>query len=247
MSLRIGIDLDGVLADMQTALRREAEALFGPRSPARDPQADVQAEQIAEAAREALEEGEAGADAGEEEEAAPPEPQPLTMRQQRKLWKHVARIDGFWEGLEEIERGTVARFAALATERRWNVIFLTQRPETAGDTAQRQTQRWLERHGFPLPSVFVVPGTARGRVADALDLDIVIDDRPSNCLEIAVDSRARAVLVWRDRSGPVPPNVTQLGILVVDSLTQCLDVLAEARSAGTRKGIVERLKGLLAF
>src|SRR5690242_8027211 len=137
MSLRIGIDLDGVLADMQSALLREAEALFGPRSPARDPQAEVQAEQIAEAAREALEDGEAEAEGTEEGEAAPPEPQPLTMRQQRKLWKHVARIDGFWEALEEIEPGAVARLAALATERRWNVIFLTQRPETAGETAQR--------------------------------------------------------------------------------------------------------------
>jgi hypothetical protein len=243
MSLRIGFDLDGVLADKQSALVREAETLFGPRDRPPDPQTEAAAEDIAETASEAADEGEAPTDAAGESEL--PDRQPLTARQQRKLWKHVARIDGFWEGLTEIEPGAVARLAALAAEHRWNVIFLTQRPETAGHTAQRQTQHWLERHGFSYPSVFIVPGSARGRVADALSLDIVVEFRPWNCLELAVDSWARPVLVWRDRAAPVPPNITQLGIVVADSVTQCLDVLSEARGAGARRGILERLKGML--
>jgi hypothetical protein len=243
MSLRIGFDLDGVLADMQTALLREAETLFGPHDRSPDPQTEANAEDVAEAAAEAADEVEAPADSAGEAEL--PGRSPLTARQHRKLWKHVARIDGFWEDLTEIEPGAVARLAALATLHRWNVIFLTQRPETAGHTAQRQTQHWLERHGFVLPSVFIVPGSARGRVADALALDIVVDDRPSNCVEIAVDSRARPVLVWRDRTGPVPPNVTQLGIVVVDSVMQCLETIAAApRGTDGRKGMLGRLKGL---
>ena len=38
------------------------------------------------------------------------------------------------------------------------IIFLTKRPESAGATAQVQTQRWLQSKGFALPSVFVVQG-----------------------------------------------------------------------------------------
>jgi len=70
------------------------------------------------------------------------------------------------------------------------------RVRSAGRTLQRQSQRWLEKLGFPLPSVFTVRGS-RGRVAQALDLDVVIDDRPDNCLDVALESSAAAILLWR--------------------------------------------------
>ncbi|MDE3156995.1 MAG: hypothetical protein KGN76_17985 [Acidobacteriota bacterium] len=238
MSLRIAFDLDGVLADMQSALRREAETLFGsrPRVPEARPAPEGEDETVAEEP--------------EGRVAAETEPSVqrllLTARQRRRLWAHVEAIDGFWESLGELEPGSVSRLATIALERRWEVIFLTQRPETAGATAQVQSQRWLERHGFPLPSVFVVMGS-RGRIAEALDLDLVVDDRAENCLEVAVDSRARPVLVWRDRSGPVPPDVTQLGVVVVDSVRQCLDSLQALPRAESRRSLFDRLKGLFSI
>ena len=115
----------------------------------------------------------------------------MTARQQRRLWRHVETIENFWETLTEIEPGAVARLAAVATERKWEVLFLTKRPASAGATSQMQTQRWLEAKGFALPSVYVVQGS-RGRIAAALGLDFVVDDRPENCLDIVVDSKARA-------------------------------------------------------
>src|SRR5262245_42892783 len=66
----------------------------------------------------------------------------MTGRQQRKLWRHVEDIENFWETLQELEPGLIRRLAATARERRWEVIFLTKRPETAGATAPPQTQRW---------------------------------------------------------------------------------------------------------
>ena len=110
-----------------------------------------------------------------------------SSRQQRRLWRHVETIENFWETLQELEPGVIQQLAAQARDRRWEIIFLTKRPETAGSTAQVQTQRWLESKGFTLPSVFVVQGS-RGRIASALNLDIVIDDRPENCLDVVVDS-----------------------------------------------------------
>src|SRR5206468_6136381 len=110
----------------------------------------------------------------------------------------------------ELEPGAIARLAALAVERRWEIIFLTKRPRSAGATAQVQTQRWLEAKGFTLPSVFVVQGS-RGRIASALALDVVVDDRPENCLDVVVDSSARAILVWRSATEPVPSSAQRLG------------------------------------
>jgi hypothetical protein len=235
MSLRIAFDLDGVLADMQSALKREAEALFGRRGT--DVRAAAEADETPSA-----EDAEGSGDPAED--APPVERIPLTARQRRRLWQHVGGLDAFWESLEELEPGSVSRLAALANDRRWEIIFLTQRPETAGATAQVQTQRWLERRGFALPSVYVV-SRSRGRIADALDLDLVVDDRPENCLDVAVDSKARAVFVWRDRTGPVPPNVAQLGIVVVDSVMQCLDALATVPRRENRRTLFGKLKGLI--
>src|SRR5581483_9414039 len=116
------------------------------------------------------------------------------------------------------------RLAAIAVDHQWEIIFLTRRPPCAGRSAQVQSQRWLEARGFPRPSVFVVQGS-RGKIAAALDLDVVIDDRPENCLDVAVDSQARPILIWRARDKPLPVAARRLGIGVVPTVGECLDIL----------------------
>jgi hypothetical protein len=138
----------------------------------------------------------------------------------------VETVENFWQDLQEIEPGSIARLAAIAAERRWEIIFLTKRPATAGATAQVQSQKWLEAKGFLLPSVFVVQGN-RGRIARALDLDIVVDDRPENCLDVVTDSKARAVLVWREKQQGLPTAARRLGIGVVESMSECLSILVQ--------------------
>jgi hypothetical protein len=239
MALRIAFDMDGVLADMESELVFHAESLFGSavRAPAAAPP-DVPLPAPTDAA------------AAPSAEAAEPETPAvtklrLTARQQRLLWRHVGSIENFWGGLKEIEPGSVTKLATLAAERRWEVIFLTKRPPTAGATSQLQTQRWLEAHGFPLPSVFVVQGS-RGKIAAALGLDFVIDDRPENCLDVVVDSKARAILVWRDDTNKVPATANRLGIGVVSSVGACLNILAEADAPeANRPGVMERVLRLL--
>jgi len=169
----------------------------------------------------------------------------MTPRQQRRLWKHVESIENFWQTLQETEPGIVAKLHDLATERRWEIIFLTKRPQSAGAITQLQSQRWLEAKGYALPAVYVVQ-KSRGRIADALGLDIVIDDRPENCLDVVTDSKARAILVWRDRDKQVPGAARRLGIGVVASVRDCLDVLVEIE--GERKGVpgvMERVRRML--
>ena len=127
------------------------------------------------------------------------------------------------------------------------LIFLTKRPESAGATVQIQTQRWLQAQGFPLTSVFVVHGS-RGRVADALNLDFVIDDRPENCLDVVIDSTARAILVWREDESQLPAGARRLGVGVVRSTAESFEVLIAADAPARESvGLVERLRRRLGF
>jgi len=238
--LRIAFDLDGVLADMEGELARHAEALFGERAvrPREEPAAGERTAPVDDAP--------AAGDAAPADDGTPvPVSLNINARQTRRLWDHVQGIENFWETLAEIEPGTIARLAAVASERRWEVIFLTKRPRSAGSTAQVQTQRWLESKGFTLPSVFVVQGS-RGRIAAALALDVVVDDRPENCLDVVVDSTARAILVWRSATEQVPSASQRLGIGVVKSVAECLDVLAEVdRPTREQPGLMSRVKRAL--
>lgn len=227
MPLRVAFDLDGTIADMHAGLRKEAERLFGDAAVSKVVQKEVQA------------------DAAENE----PESKQvmaelhLTARQQAQLWDHVRTVENFWSSLPEIEPGIVARIAHIASVRRWEILFLTTRPAVAGETTQLQTQRWLEAHGFPLPSVFVVQ-RSRGKIADALHLDALVDDRPENCLDVAVESKAKPVLIWQGDPKLIPPGAKRLGVRVVASITEALAVLESLDDVQKDSPVVRSIKKL---
>lgn len=230
MSLRLAFDLDGVFADLGAHLGA----------------ADVG--EIAERSTET-----AGSDSPQETarggsgSVAAPFDTAHLKGASRRVWSRLSAIENFWETLDEIEDGAVERLATLARERRWDVIFVTSRPDSAGDSVQVQSQRWLEGKGYRLPSVFVTRGS-RGKIASALSLDLVVDDNPENCLDIAMESDARAILVWRGTTEVVPASARRLGIGSVTSVAECLSVLAEAdrvkRGGGRFFDSFRRLLGL---
>lgn len=230
MSLRIGFDIDGVLADMESALVQEAEKLFGPSvtsqksdrpSSEHASMGDIVPAEIVDNAplRQELQ---------------------LTAKQRRQLWQHVQATENFWESLVETEFGIVARLADLAAHRNWEIIFLTRRPATAGAPAQIQTQRWLAANGYRLPSVYVVT-SSRGRIAAALTLDLVVDDTPENCVDVATDSRARCIAILRNLE-EAPRVFSRMGIHVAKSTDECLNLLVDIHaSLEHRPGAVERV------
>ena len=237
---------------MESELVRQAEILFGEvmtrrlQERAADPEhaTAAVAKNAGDQSTGAAVDGQSGAEAPEDR--SPLLKLNMTSRQQRKLWRHVETIENFWETLAELEPGVIKRLAGLAAARRWEVIFLTKRPQTAGSTAQIQTQHWLRSKGFPLPSVFVVQGS-RGRIAAGLDLHIVVDDRPENCLDVVVDSKALAILVWREDEKRMPGGTRRLGIGVVKTTAECLDILAEVDTMATPElpGVMDRVRRLL--
>jgi len=225
MSLRVAFDLDGTLADMHVVLRKEAERLFA------ETELSASIDQP----------GTVPGSKDEPESVQVMTELHLTGRQQTQLWEHVRTIDNFWTGLPEMEPGIVGRIARAMAARRWEVIFLTTRPLVAGETVQIQSQRWLEAHGFPLPSVFVVK-RSRGSIAQALELDAVVDDRPENCLDVAIDSKAKPILIWPGEAEGVPPGTKRLGVRVVSSISEALDVLIKLDDMKNEPAMVRSIR-----
>ena len=197
--LRLGFDLDGVVADFRTAFLDAAAKLLGRAAIQRQssPMPDLDAVSPADA---------------------------------KRVWKAICDTPNWWLGLAPYEPAQIARLYQLSRRFRWEVSFLTTRIPTAGDSVQFQSQAWLEAYGFYMPAVVTVPGS-RGEIANALRLDLVVDDQLLNCLEVVSASQAKAVLILQmgNKSGDqtFEQRATERGIGVVYRLEEVIEVLLQ--------------------
>jgi hypothetical protein len=203
--LRLGIDVDGVVADFRTAFRAIAERELG-----------IAPDDI-------------------EKELSKPEVE--------RLWRNVSAASNWWLDVPAYEPDQIERLYAQVRRARWEVFFMTSRPPSAGDSVQLQTQVWLERYGFYLPSVLTTPSGARGELARALRLDLALDDRLVNCLEVISASNAKALMILRAPSDPRAGETAEArGIGVVPTLGQALDAVERLDELlSTRRGRLVRL------
>jgi len=190
MALRLGIDIDGVLADFRTAFRDAARACL---------QREVQLDATDDKA-------------------------PLAHSDIDRVWNHIARSPNWWMGVPAYEPAQIAELYKLSRSGQWEVCFLTKRPASGGDAVQFQTQWWLEQQGFYLPAVMTVPGS-RGEVANALRLDLAIDDQFVNCAEIIGAGPTKALLMLRDPNPTLRQHAIDRGVGVVSSLADTLPIL----------------------
>ena len=233
MPLRIGFDMDGVLADFATAFHEVELRLFGPGTPISPGQPEKEEEHQSE--KDAADETRTRIAASREQ-----------RRRRDLIWRSIQSTPDFWATLREIEPGSVKRIHELMLRHRWEVFFITQRPATQGDTVQRQTQRWLVEQGFDLPSVLVIGGS-RGAAAGALRLDYHVDDSAQNCIDVISDSRAKPLLIVDDEHDDIIAAARKLGIGVVPGITACLDVLNQATLAQTQPSLLGKIAALVGW
>jgi hypothetical protein len=229
MTVRIAFDMDGVLANFAAVFREVETRLFGTASTiaAEDPE-DEAAHEEAQAAR-----------------TANGSTTPREVRRRRDaVWNAIHNTRDFWTTLPPLDPHAVRRIHEMMLRHRWEVFFITQRPATQGQTVQRQTQQWLSQQGFDLPSVLVIGGS-RGAAAAALRLDYHVDDSPQNCLDVAVESRARALLIVPEADAVTENSAKRLRIGVARSIRQALDELQQKASESPSAGILSRLSQLV--
>ena len=208
--LRVGFDLDGVVADFRTAFL------------------DVAAKVL-------------GRDAIQRPSSPMPDFDAVSAADSKRVWKVITETPNWWVGLAPYEPKEIARLYQLARRYRWEVSFLTSRIPTAGDAVQFQSQAWLESWGFYMPAVVTVPGS-RGEVANALRLDMVIDDQFLNCLEVISGSQSKAMLILRMGDADLEKQAVDRGIGVVHSLGDVIEVLLQLHDILPQKrGVVLRL------
>jgi hypothetical protein len=228
MPTRVGFDVDGVVADFAGAYREIEARLFGDR-PGRPDEPE-------------REEREQASAAGSADSQAPKE-----LRRRRDLiWREIQNTPNFWLTLHPIEEDCIRRIHELMLQHAWEVFFITQRPSTAGATVQRQTQQWLVRQGFDLPSVLLISGS-RGGAAAALGLTYYVDDNPQNCLDIRTGSSARPLLIAPGDDQDAAASARKLGIGVAPSLSASLDILEKASAAQSQPDLLERLAALVGW
>jgi len=196
MSIRVGFDVDGVLANFNKTFRETAAKIEG-----------------------------TGA-----HDRSDPAARALAADAMKRVWDHISRTPQWWLQLEPYEQDEIERIYRTSRARRWEVYFMTTRPSSAGETTQFQTQWWLETHGFPLPSVLTVPGS-RGDAANALKLDIAVDDRLTNCVDIIAASRSKAILLLRRDDQTVRDQALARGIGVVNTLATAIDAIEQFEEA----------------
>src|SRR5687768_1592874 len=208
--LRVGFDLDGVVADFRTAFLDAAATLLG-KEAIRRPSAPL------------------------------PDFDAVSAADAKRVWRVITETPNWWLGLAPYEPAQIARLYQLARRYRWEVSFLTSRIPTAGDSVQFQSQAWLEAHGFYMPAVVTVPGS-RGEVANALRLDVVIDDQFLNCLEVVGGSQTKAMLILRMGDPALERQATDRGIGIVHRLDEVIEVLLQLHEVLPQKrGVVMRL------
>jgi len=222
--------MDGVLAEFSRAYYAIEDQLFG-KADAHTRANDPEDERTEEAGQQAEQ-------TEDEKRTAQPALAKELQRRRDAVWQTIRNTPDFWLSLEPTDPKAVPRIHELMLQRRWEVFFITQRPATVGETVQRQTQRWLVKHGFDMPCVLVVPG-ARGAAAAALSLDYHVDDSTKNCIDVKSESKAKPILIVEADDKETLATVRGLGIETVISIAQALDVLEDARA--NQPGIIERL------
>ena len=233
MPLRIGFDMDGVLADFSGAFREHEIRLFGPPAGA----GTTRARRHVTGDPEKEEERQAAAEAKSRRD---------TRGREDAVWEAIESIPDFWTTLRPLDARAVRRIHELMLRHRWEVFFITQRPFTEGETVQRQTQRWLVAQGFDLPSVLVLHGS-RGAAAAALRLDYHVDDRPQNCIDVSADSEAKTILIVPESNHTAIASARKLGIGVAHRISDALDILDQATLAQTNPSLFQRIAKMVGW
>jgi hypothetical protein len=224
MSLRLGFDMDGVLADFAAAYHAIELRLYGREKPAR------------------VERPEDVPDSAEGDSKT----QPHWRRRRDAVWAAIRETPDFWAALAPIDPAAVRRIHEMTLRHRWETFFITQRPATQGATVQRQTQRWLVQQGFDLPSVLVINGP-RGAAANALSLDYHVDDSPANCVDVKAESSARSILIVEDDDLVGIASARRLGIGTAKGIGAALDILEQASAAHAKPALLKTLAHLVGW
>lgn len=149
-----------------------------------------------------------------------PESYGYTENEMRAVWKSIALDKTFWTSLSRYEDVTPAFrewLHVLEGDDSQDVYFITQRP---GATAKAQTEEWLSRWLELENTPTVLVTGEKGLCAKALGLTHYLDDKTENLMDVLSTSPMtktfRKIRTW---------NVEVPGAIALNTLSQFQDLL----------------------
>ena len=191
MALRLGIDIDGVLADFRNAFRDTARECL---------RREVVSDALSENS--------------------------LSHIDIDRVWNHIARRPNWWMTLRAYEPDEIAKLYALCALAQVGSLF----PDEASSECRRRgavpDAMVAGAAGVLSAAVITVPGS-RGDLANALRLDLAIDDQFVNCAEIIGAGPTKALLMLRDPNPAMQQHAIDRGVGVVSTLAETLPILQQ--------------------
>lgn len=205
---RLGIDIDGVLADFNAAYRRKLIQASG-----RDLIPDPFEPPCWDYA------GHYG----------------YTPDEDQKAWKLIREDGLFWQYLQPLPgAATFLDWAWRLHQDNWThgrsheVYFLTTRP---GLQAKRQSENWLARYGMnSTPATVLIARGNKGELAKALGLTHFVDDRPENVYDVLDVHFGCQTYMRRAKYNEIEQDaVVRKGGKLVESITEFMHELEKQR------------------
>jgi 5'(3')-deoxyribonucleotidase len=167
--MKIGIDMDDVCADFQTSYVTLLNKLYG-KPPLGTAPIDWEGSNLQ-----------------------------LTPEETTQSWIEVAKVKNFWSSLKPLpsfDLETMLLLTKLVALH--DVFFVTNRFDTPGASPLKQTKYWLYLHAsIQAPNVLIAKD--KGPMASVLQLDVFIDDRPKNLIDVLA-ARPNAKIYLADSS-----------------------------------------------
>lgn len=178
---RLGVDIDGVLADFNRGYRRKLEEVSG----------------------KAL--------LPDDEEPPCwfwPEAVGYTKDEDDRAWDRIKSTPDFWFQLHpmpEVTLEPVLPTLFQMLQHGHEVYFPTSR---VGNNCWLQTYGWLQKYGMLLPTMMICRDKqAKGLIAKSLDLTHFVDDMPENCYAVADHAPTTQVYMIRRRYNSQPATI----------------------------------------
>jgi uncharacterized HAD superfamily protein len=201
--LRIGVDVDGVLADFNQAYVRRTISVTGKDLfPGKYGEFEITTWNY-------------------------PESYGYTHAEVSAVWRDIKADGYFWQGLGyyDTTHRDIQELAFAHQTHGDDVYFITARP---GVLAKLQTETWLTTRKKmathqSLPATVLI-SSKKGLAAQTLDLDVYVDDRWENCLEVA-QTKTKTYLF--NRGWNLEYDAAQYGIIRVQSVADMLQLVQQ--------------------
>lgn len=153
-----------------------------------------------------------------------PEFRGYTKEQVSVVWDHIRLNPAFSRNLAPLPGARELRHAIADLERRHDVYFITSR---VGVAVKRQTEYWLMEHlGYveETPTVLIVGSRTKGAMCKALRLDCYIDDNWDNVEDCACESPTTRTYLLNAAYNQQPLLEDDCPLVIrVDSVAEMLD------------------------